>query len=375
MNKPVNLIAGILLLFLNACRHSDKSVEQLTTSDGIKYVKLSPVDGTDNTMFGGRYKGYEITDPGIQNMSAIILQIPDGWQAQHSFTRIWNGSTPINQVYVKAGDATTTVEILPYAPYYYVDGPTTRSLRATSSSMGYAPQYQPFELPPMDPLTYLKQVVLPKLQQNGFQFNITNEQNLGQQNQFKGIPASQHAYVEGKLNDGRTVRVECGITVTANNVSGETYYNWSAFPAIITAAADVDAGYEVLKHMRSTVMYNPEWEQQCAVLNRKGNAANAEIAQRDFENVKNYREAVNNIHKGVQDYRDQSQDRNNESFRDVIGGEGKFENPYNGERVRLDDKYKYYYSDNKGNYYASDEPMDYKAMGWTEMNRLSTKEY
>jgi len=110
-------------------------------------------------------------------------------------------------------------------------------------------------------------------------------------------------------------------------------------------------------------------------MNRKGNTANAEIAQKDFENVKAYREAVNNIHQGVTDYRNASNDRNNESFRDVLGGEAKFENPNNGERVRLDDNYKHYYTDEKGNYYGSNDPMDYKAMGWSEVKRLDTKEY
>ena len=62
-------------------------------------------------------------------------------------------------------------------------------------------------------------------------------------------------------------------------------------------------------------------------------------------------------------------------MRDVIGGEAKFENPINGERVRLDDKFKYYYADAQGNYYGSYEPLDYKAMSLTEVNRLETKKY
>lgn len=85
-------------------------------------------------------------------------------------------------------------------------------------------------------------------------------------------------------------------------MNGEIYYNWSAFPAIITGN-NLDENYDILKHIRGTVLYNPEWEQQCNAMNRKGNAANAEIAQKNFENVKAYREAVNNIHQGVTDYR------------------------------------------------------------------------
>ncbi len=372
--KKQSLFILFTLFVLTACKHTANE-EILTTSNGMKYAKLTPI--TDNNVSSGSvYKGYEINDPGINNISAILLQIPNGWQAQNSFTRIWNGSTPINQVYVKAvsPDNNSSVEILPYSPYFYADGPTTRSLRETSRSMGYPQKLQPFEMPPMDPLTYIKQVVLPRLQQNGISFQVTSEQNLGEQSQFKGIPVSRHAYVDGRMQNGRNIRVECGIQLTANNMNGETYYNWSAFPAIITGD-NVDAGYEVLKHMRGTVLYNPEWQQKTGELNRRGNAANAEIAQKDFENVKAYREAVNNIHQGITNDRNRSVDQQNESFRDVIGGEAKFENPSTGERVRLDDKYKYYYTDAQGTYYGSNEPMDFKSMGWSEVNRLDTKKY
>jgi hypothetical protein len=253
---------SIVFCILIACNGNNTNKTVLTSADGIEYVKLEPIikDASGNS---AAYKGYEIVDPGIQNMSAILLQIPSGWQAQNSFTRIWNGSTPVNQVYVKAvsGDNTTSVEILPYSPYYYADGPTTRSLRETSRSMGMEQKLQPFEMPPMDPLTYIKQFVLPRLEQNGISFQNASEKVIGKQSQFKGVQASQHACVDGSLQQGKKIRVECGIVVNTSNVNGEVYYNWSAFPAIIISD-NLDSGYEVLKHMRSTVMYNPEWEQK-----------------------------------------------------------------------------------------------------------------
>ncbi|HUM53236.1 MAG TPA: hypothetical protein PK431_15530, partial [Chitinophagales bacterium] len=234
------LVVMCVLAYFMKTKNKNKE-EVLTTTDGLKYVKLTPITdnnegGNGNNNSSSAYQGYEIKDPGIQNMSAILLQLPTGWQAQNSFTRIWNGSTPINQVYVKAvsADNNNSVEILPYSPYFYADGPTTRSLRETSRSMGMQQKLQPFEMPPMDALVYIKQVVLPRLQQNGISFQISNEQNLGEQNQFKGQPVSRHAYVDGRTHDGKNIRVECGIQMTASNMNGETYYNWSAFPAIIT---------------------------------------------------------------------------------------------------------------------------------------------
>jgi hypothetical protein len=245
--KKQSLFILLTLFVFVSCNNAAQKKTSLTTNDGIKYVKLTPINNT-STSSVGQYKGYEIKDPGINNISSIILQIPNDWRAQNSFTRIWNGSTPINQIYVKAvsGDNNSSVEILPYTPYYYADGPTARSLRQTSRSMGLQQQYLPFELPPMDALIYLKQYVLPRIQQQGFRFQITGEQNLGNQNQFKGV-ASKHAYVDGKLPGGKLIRIECGIVLNATNVNGEVYYNWSAFPAIITSNNNLDAGYAVLK--------------------------------------------------------------------------------------------------------------------------------
>ncbi|MEI8113059.1 MAG: hypothetical protein WCI54_05490 [Bacteroidia bacterium] len=373
--KKQSLFILLTFLVFVSCNSTAQKKASLTSGGGIKYVKLTPINITGSGSVG-QYKGYEITDPGINNISAIILQIPNDWHAQNSFARIWNGSTPINQIYVKAvsGDNNSCVEILPYTPYYYADGPTARSLRETSRSMGLQQQYQPFELPPMDALFYLKQYVLPRLYQQGLRFQITGEQNLGIQNQFKGVQ-SKHAFVDGRMQDGKLIRVECGVTLNTSNLNGEAYYNWSALPAIITSTNNLDAGYDVLKHMRSTIIYNPEWEQKVNELNRRGNVANAEISQKDFENVRNYREAINTIHQGISNDRNNSNDRKNESVRDVLGGEAKFENPNNGERVRLDDQYKHYYTDAQGNYYGSYEPLDYKAMSLTEVNRLDTKKY
>ena len=228
------------------CTRKNNKAEIMTASNGMQYVKLIPITGDANTENGsnGAYQGYEIKAVSTDN--------------------------------------TSSVEILPYSPYYYADGPTTRSLRETSRSMGMEQKLQPFEMPPMNPLVYIKQIVLPRLQQNGTSFQISNEQDLGEQNQFKGQPASRHAYVDGRLSDGRNIRVECGIQLSANNMNGEIYYNWSAFPAIITGN-NLDENYDILKHIRGTVLYNPEWEQQCNAMNRKGNAANAEIAQKNSD--------------------------------------------------------------------------------------------
>jgi hypothetical protein len=74
---------SIVFCILIACNGNNTNKTVLTSADGIEYVKLEPIikDASGNS---AAYKGYEIVDPGIQNMSAILLQIPK-WLAGAKF--------------------------------------------------------------------------------------------------------------------------------------------------------------------------------------------------------------------------------------------------------------------------------------------------
>ncbi|MCO6498679.1 MAG: hypothetical protein J5I50_13575 [Chitinophagaceae bacterium] len=374
MEKRISFIL-VTCLICSSCFNQTPAQKAFTTESGVEYFKITPVNANAATQTAA-FTGYEVVDPGINNMSVMIVQIPAGWQAQQSVTRIWNGSQPIPQIYLKMSDASNTIEFLPSAPYYYADGPTTRSLRQTAASMGIPQQYQPFELPPMRPVQYIKQVLMPYLQQNGLRFQLNGERDLGTQKQWLDLSPSEHGYVEGQMADGRKIRVECAISVNTTQMNGEVYYNWTASPSIMTTTSgDLEKLYSTIKHVRQTRKVNPEWVAQTSDMSRRGNISNREIAQRDYENVMAYRNAVSNMHKQVMEERGLSTTRNNEAFRDALGGTARFENPRSGKRINLDDSYKYYYTDNLGNYYASNRPIDFKARGWTEVKRLENTEY
>ena len=321
------------------------------------------------------YELHGILDPGMNNMVAFALQTPTAWKMQQSFTRAWNGSTPINQVYIKivSPDQSSFIEFIPSTPYYYADGPTTRSLRQTAASYGMQQRNNPGEMSPIPPLEYLKKVFIPQLAQRGLQLQVTGE---------KAFPAKQlsvtkqnyTAYVDGRAA-GKNVRIDCMLHLNTTNLNGEVYYNWEVYPSVIMTNNDVNKLYEYVAHARNTFIANPAWVQKNNQLVRNGNMANAEINKRNYDMQRDYYNHVQKKGQEIADARNNSMDKRNESFRDVIGGQAKFEDPGTGDRIKLADKYNHVYKDLQGNYHGSDNSINEAEFNWTELQRLETKDY
>jgi hypothetical protein len=321
------------------------------------------------------YELHGIIDPGINNMIAFALQTPTGWNMQQSFTRAWNGSTPINQVYIKlASPAGDVIEFLPYTPYYYADGPMTRNMRQTAASYGMQQPLQPNEMPPMDALQYIKRVLLPQLAQRGLRFQSTGENATPMQPKAQNTSTGT-AYVDGIMANGSKVRIDCVVNLTTTQMNGEYYYNWHVLPSITQSKGDLNACYAQVAHARRSIVYNPIWEQKNAQLVKNGYVANDEITRRNGEMSRDYREHVQRKGEEIANARNKSQDQINEYFRDGIGGEAKYQDPTTGDRVRLADKYNHIYKDRQGNYYGTNAAVDHQQFDWTELQRLETKQY
>ena len=77
----------------------------------------------------------------------------------------------------------------------------------------------------------------------------------------------------------------------------------------------------------------------------------------------------------IADDRNNSMDKKNESFRDAIGANARFEDRETGHRIKLADKYNHVYKDPQGNYHRSDNPVNEGKFNWIELQRLKTKDY
>jgi hypothetical protein len=321
------------------------------------------------------YELHGIIDPGLNNMVAYALKTPRGWQLQQSFTRSWNGSTPINQVYLRltAPDGQSQIEYLPTTPYYYQDGPTVRSLRQQAAAMGYQQPAAPNEAAPVPPLVYLKHAVLPQLARQGLRLTPTAEQALPARPSGAGQTTTA-AYIDGTLPNGRRARVECTIVCLTTNAGDAVYYQWQATPSLTQTSQDLAAVYAQTKAIEQSVVVNPAWQQQSNQLARNGNQANAAIAARDAANLQAYRDNQRRNQEDLTRQRQASQDRNHAAFRDALGGEARYEDQH-GQRVNVQDQYAHVYKDRQGYYYGSSAPVDAGQLDWEELARVETRRY
>ncbi len=321
------------------------------------------------------YELHGVIDPGINNMVAFALQTPTGWKMQQSFTRLWNRSTPINQVYIKlvSPDGTNIIEFLPATPYFFTDGPMARNMRQMAASYGAAMPRTQGEMAPVSPVNYLKKVVLPQLARRGIQINITGEKNLPAIQQQNTVAST--AYVDGIANNGMKVRVDCIINLTTTQMNGETYYNWEALPSVTFSRGNLEEPYKAVTHARKSVVFNPAWSKQNQQLVTQGNVANAEIDRKNAAIAKDYQDYTNKIITETYNERNKSMDKRNEAFSDMMRGEAKYENSETGERVKLSDMYNHVYQDRQGNNYGTNTPVDAAQFDWTELQRVETKNY
>ncbi|NML67065.1 hypothetical protein HHL22_17805 [Hymenobacter sp. RP-2-7] len=313
-----------------------------------------------------------ILDPGMQNIVAFALKIPRGWHLQQAFTRKWNGATPITQVSLRllAPDGQQQIDFLPERPYYYQDGPTARSLRQQAASMGLAtPRHDEYELPPMAPLAYIRQVLLPNLAQQGFRLQPT-----GQHEQPAG-GSSATGYVDGRLPNGRRARVECVVNTHATNMSGEVYYQWAALPSITQTSGELAPTFAYTQAARKSFSINPAWQRLNQQLTQRGQHSNQEATQRDAEAYRAYQQHQLALQQQTTADRQRLQDQIAQARGDLLSGKTRYDNPATGDRYRVDDRYNHVYQDRNGALHGSNVPLDAGALDWQELQQVELKNY
>ncbi len=321
------------------------------------------------------YEVRGIVDPGMNNEIAMALKIPTGWQMQQSFTRKWNGATPINQIYVHltAPDGQRQIEFLPEQPYYFVDGQMARYGRQQAAMMGMPQRTNEYEMAPMSALAYLKRVLMPRLTQRGLHLEYVgeHEQRLSPQ----GTMRRSSAYIDGRLPNGRLARIECTVNVNPTNVNGDTYYNWTALPSITQATSNLPATFAYVTTARASVVLNPSWLRQNQQLVNNGQRSNQIEDGRRRAIQQDFQEYQRKTYKEIADNKSKSQARINEAFDDGLRGDTKFEAPTTGERVTVRDDYNHVYSDGQGTLLKTNAPLDASNVHWQELQRVELKNY
>ena len=298
--------------FITACneQRGKAKTNAITTDNTSSQNEGSSATGEQE----GKYEIHGILDPGIDNTVAFAMKTPRGWKMQQSFTREWSGATPINIIYIAltSPDGNSMIEYLPSASYSYTDGPTANSLRQAAIDYGAPQQNRPGELQPMQPLDYVKNILMPQLAQRGLQMQVTGE-NASPSTQEPNNTTRASAYLDGVMNNGRKVRVDCVVTLQSTNMNGDIFYSWSVLPTVTQSSTDLEACFAFTKDGQNSVVFNPAWLQQHQQLVNNGNRTNSRIA-------KEMGDAQRAYHDNQVRNRDEIVHLNEEQTQETIGG-------------------------------------------------------
>lgn len=357
------------------------------------------------------YRLLGILDPDRNRMVAFALKVPRDWQVEQSFKREWEGAVAHNKIYIslRSPDGSSQIEYFPAAQYIYSEGPLSDSPRARAHSLGLPTQTAATEKPPMQPVNYIKQMLLSYLAQNGMALsNVGNEQNAPQQRGENG-QVNMRGSVDGTLPNGHKARVECRINLSSQQLNGDTYYSWTVVPSVTQTADELEVAHTHTRVAQDSIVSNPAWQQQEREAQNRGAQANSQASRRQHEATMSqmnantagmtraHEERMNNIrqfgaantarfnqrmadmdrNKAAFDSRMSSMDRQQEIRVDTIRGESKYVDPSTGQRVKVEDGYNHVYRNrqNPDAYYGANTPIDVGQVDWQELEKVELKDY
>ncbi|MDQ3142058.1 MAG: hypothetical protein M3Q56_07410 [Bacteroidota bacterium] len=374
--KFLNFIFLAIFCIVTAC--NEQQAKSKTNAETTVANSTGNTINNDEAISGqeGKYEIHGILDPGLDNMVAFAMKTPRGWKMQQTFTREWRGAAPINIIYIAltSPDGNSMIEYLPSASYYYTDGPTANSLRQAAIDYGAPAQNNPGELAPMQSLDYIKNVLMPQLAQRGLQMQVTGEKESPFSQEPENITKSS-AYLDGVMNNGKKVRVDCVITCQTTNMNGDKVYSWNVLPTVTQSSADIEACFAFTKDGQNSVVINPAWQQQNSQLVSNGNRTNNRIAKQMGDAQRAYQDNLVKNRDELAEMRGESQRRISEARRDALGGEAKYDDPATGERKNLDASYNHVYKDKQGTYFFTNSPINPNELDWVELKRVELKDY
>jgi hypothetical protein len=422
--RPIFLPAITLFLGLMACDHQPTATQQAADAGARKTAtagvadedpgdlpddSAEPMEASTPPPAPGPYRLLGILDPDRANMVAFALKVPREWKASQTFKRQWTGAVPLSKIYLSlsAPDGQSQIEYLPTEAYVYSDGPLSQQNRAMAQQMGMPTRMADNELPPVPPVTYIKQMLLGYLAQHGAALReVGNEKEVPQKREADGSIVSRGS-VDGTLPNGRKARVECRMTMHSQQINGDTYYSWSVVPSITQTATDLDAAYAHTLVAQESIIPNPAWQKLEQETQQKGAQLNSEasrqqheatmgqinantaamtaghnarmgaIAQQGAANTARHNERMAEMDRSQAAYneRSASQDRQHQYTIDGIRGEARYADPTTGERVKVADDYQHVYSNGRGGYLGTNTPIDAGQVNWQELQKLSMREY
>lgn len=374
---------------------SEVAITPLTAAE----TKAPAVDGSPLATAPAKpYRLLGILDPDRNQMVAFALKVPSDWKAKQEFHRKWEGAVGLPQIGItlSAPDGRSQIVYFPSTQYLYSEGPMTSNLRAQRRSFGMSEQTSPNELAPMPPVSYLRQVLLPILAQNGITLReVGNEQTAPQARGENGQMQSRGS-IDGTLPNGNRARIEVRISQSSQQLGTDTYHTWSVVPSITQASSgDIETVHAHTRIAQDSIVVNPAWLKIEQEEQARGYQANQDASRRQHETtmaqIRANTEAMTRGHQqrmeAIRQFGEANTARFNQRMADMdreqrirvdtIREESRYVNPTTGERVKVQDGYKQLYQSQKhpNLFLGTDTPIDSGALDWQELQKVQLQDY
>ena len=188
---------------------------------------------------------------------------------------------------LRSPDGNSQIEYLPSAQYLSSGAADRQPAQSETPRWFTAANEQNNELPPMQPVAYLKQNMLPYLARNGSSLTDIGNERTASEQQDKNGQITRRGSVDGTLPNGHKARVECRMFINSRQINGDTYYSWSVVPSITQTAGDLEAAHAHTRVAQESIVVNPAWQQMEQEAQNRGAQMNSEASQRQHEATMN----------------------------------------------------------------------------------------
>ncbi|HRE80793.1 MAG TPA: hypothetical protein PLN52_07080 [Opitutaceae bacterium] len=357
--------------------------------------KSSPVELPSSR--GAPYRLLGILDPDRDRMVAFALKVPSDWRAQQEFHRRWDGAVGVPQVSItlNSPDGRSQIVYFPSTHYNYSEGPLSDNLRAQKRSMGMPLQSSLNELPPMPPVAYIKNILLPTLQRSGVTLSaLGNELTAPEISRDEGQVESRGS-VDATLANGNRARIECRIVYASRQIQTDRYHTWSVVPSITQTSDELEAVHAHTRVAQDSIVRNPTWMKLEQEAQARGYQANQEASRRQHQatmsQIQANTEAMTRGHNqrmaAIRQFGETNTARFNQRMTDMdreqrirvdtIRGESQYVNPTTGERTKVADGYDHVYtSQNHPEFFlGTNTPIKPGELNWEELQKVQLKDY
>ncbi|CAN5444683.1 hypothetical protein BH09PLA1_BH09PLA1_16350 [soil metagenome] len=321
-----------------------------------------------------------IRDPGVNNIAAMQVMVPQGWQAEGRIVWLPSYSVACNlELVVRDPQTGMSVQWLPSQSFTWMQNPPGQ-VNNGDNYMGRI-----WMQPIGDPAQFVQWFYaqqLPHLRNARFaggedfqkqaQFYTSQMHGNGQ----KQVRSVRMRY-EFDAPNGQPWEEDVLLTLAFNGNNGAVMWEAFAASSVRGPKGSLDAMRGVTQTVLNSTQFTPEWLASRTIVQQLFTKGLKDM-QRDQavvgQQLAAYREHIAQLSQQIHDDRMKSADARSEAFRETLGGVENYADPFQNQPVYLPAGHKEYWANAKGEYILSDEwnynPNAGDTTEWKKIDRI-----